>query len=167
MGSKPLKAVKRGQQTTLVETHQKGTLETESSHTSEEIPQESAKKGKSSKESKPIPIDSLNVLSPIRLDFQGFENEGLDVQKYFQSAQLMPLQTLEACFVVAHVKEFYKNLRSLDDNLITEVCGNIICFNSRLLAQLLGLPYEKTFNLPCESAEFYLKSALGKDCLYL
>ena len=75
----------------------------------------------------------------------------------------MPLQTLEACFVIAYVKEFYKNLTLVDDNLITEVCGNVICFNPRLLAQLLGLPYDKTLNLPSKSVEFYLKSALGKD----
>ena len=77
------------------------------------------KKENQVKKSKPIPIDSLNVLSPIRLNFQGFETEGLDVEKYFKSAQLLPLKTIEVCFVVAHVKDFYKNLSSLDDNLIT------------------------------------------------
>ena len=91
IGSKALKAVKKGQQSTLAETYQKGTTETYSSHTSEEIPYESAKKGKSGKEPKPIHVDSLNVLSPTRLDFQGFKTEGLDVEKYFKSAQLMPL----------------------------------------------------------------------------
>ena len=75
----------------------------------------------------------------------------------------MPLQTLEACFVMAHVKKFYKNLTSVDDNLIAEVCGNVICFNPRLLAQLLRLPYDKTLNFPSESVEFYLKNVLEKD----
>ena len=115
------------------------------------------------KEVKPIPVDSLNVLFPTRLDFQSFEYEGLNIEQLFQSAHLMPLQSLDACCVVAHVKEFYKNLRSLDDNLISEVCGNVICFNPRLLATLLGLPYDKAITLPSESAESYLKNALGKD----
>jgi hypothetical protein len=75
----------------------------------------------------------------------------------------MPLQTLEACCVDSHVKDFYRNLRSVDDNLFTEVSGNVICFNPRLLATLLGLPYDRTITLPSESAEYYLKNALGKD----
>ena len=85
-GPKTSKTVKKGQQSALAETLQKGTSETDSSHTSKDFPQESAKKGKPGKEVKPILVESLNVLSPTRLDFQGFENEELDVQKFFQSA---------------------------------------------------------------------------------
>ena len=54
-------------------------------------------------------------------------------------------------------------MKSVDENLITEICGNVICFNPKLLAQLLGLPYDKTLTLPTESIEFYRNSALGKD----
>jgi len=165
IGSKTPKTSKKGQESEPVEVPQQEASETDSSTTSRDPPQESTKKGKAMKEVKPIPVDSLNVLFPTRLEFQSFENEGLNIQQLFQSAHLMPLQSLDACCVVSHVKDFYKNLRSVDDNLFTEVCGNVICFNPRLLATLLGLPYDRTVTLPSEPAEYYLKNALGKDCV--
>ena len=108
IASKTPKTAKKGQESPPAEVPQKEVSETDSSHTSGNPPQESAKKGKAGKEVKPIPVDTLNVLFPTRLDFQSFENEGLNIEQLFQSAHLMPLQSLDACCVVAHVKEFYR-----------------------------------------------------------
>jgi hypothetical protein len=108
-------------------------------------------------------VGFLNVINPTRLDFQVFSVEGLDVEKYFHNAKLLPLQTLEPCFIPKHMKDFYKNLKSVDENLIIDVYGYSICFNPKLLAQLLGLPYDKKLLPPTESVEFYLKNALGKN----
>ena len=83
IASKTPKTAKKGQESPPAEVPQKEASETDSSHTSRDPSQESAKKGKAGKEVKPIPVDSLNVLFPTRLDFQSFENEGLTSRNSF------------------------------------------------------------------------------------